>query len=73
VNGFGGWEAISMTPHATCMGTKAVWHLPSTTTSLGGMVQQGLDDGRGMMDARRVVESSGIVVALMGGLTRSMT
>jgi hypothetical protein len=40
--------------------------------SLDGMVQWGLDDECGMMDARRVVALSGIVVASMAGLARSM-
>jgi hypothetical protein len=48
-------------------------HLPSTMTSLGGTVQQGLDDGRGMIETLRVVTPSGVVVASMTCLARSMT
>jgi hypothetical protein len=50
----------------------AAWHLLFTMMSLDGMVQWGLDDERGMMDARRVVALSSIVVASMAGLARSM-
>jgi hypothetical protein len=39
----------------------------STTSSLGGMVQWGLDDGRAMMDLCRAVASSDAVAALMAG------
>jgi hypothetical protein len=55
------------------MGIAGVEPRQYMTTSLGGMVQQGLDNGRMMMDARRVVASSGIVVASTAGLTRSMS
>ena len=41
------------------------------TTSLCGMVQQGLDDIHTIMDASKTVEPSGIVVASMTCLTRS--
>jgi hypothetical protein len=44
-----------------------------TTSSLGGMVQWGLDDGRAMMDLCRAVASSDTVVALMAGLVRGFT
>ena len=63
----GGWASVS-----TCFtrGDQggAACHLPSTTTSLGGMVQRGLGDGRGMMDARRTVAPSGVMVASTAGL-----
>jgi hypothetical protein len=43
VDGFGDWAAVS-----TCYlhGDQdgAAWHLPSMTTSLGDIVQRGLDD-----------------------------
>jgi hypothetical protein len=42
------------------------------SSSLGGMVQRSLGDGRSVMDARRMVVSSGVVVTLMAGLSRSM-
>jgi hypothetical protein len=41
-------------------------------SSLDGMVQRSLIDGRSVMDARRMVVSSGVVVTLMAGLSRSM-
>jgi hypothetical protein len=40
--------------------------------SLGGVVQRGLGDGRVLLDARRVVELSGVMVALTAGLARSL-
>ena len=39
--------------------------LASTTAGLGGMEQQGLADGRVMMDERRMVALSGVMVASM--------
>jgi hypothetical protein len=39
---------------------------------LGGMVQRSLGDGRSVMDVRRMVDLSGVVVTLMADLTRSM-
>jgi hypothetical protein len=39
---------------------------------LGGMVQRSLGDGRSVMDVRRMVVSSGVVVTLMASLSRSM-
>ena len=42
----------------------------SLTASLGGMAQQGLGDGRMMMDSRWMVELSGVVVRPMAGLAR---
>jgi hypothetical protein len=41
--------------------------------SLGGMVHRRLDDECGMMGVRRVVTTSGIMVASTEDLTRSMT
>jgi hypothetical protein len=42
------------------------------TMSLSGMVQQGLDNRRKMMDVCRVVAPSSVVVALMADISRSM-
>jgi hypothetical protein len=44
----------------------------SKTTSLGGVVQWGLGGGSAMMDARRVVALSGVVVASTTRLARSI-
>jgi hypothetical protein len=42
----------------------------SMMTSLDGMVHRGLDDGHGMMDARRVATSSSVMGSSMEGLAR---
>ena len=39
---------------------------------LGGMELRGIKDGRGLLDACRMVELSGVMVASMVGLSRSM-
>jgi hypothetical protein len=61
-------------PRASRVGTKverhAIYH--SLTASLGSMVQRGLGDGCGMMDARRAVAPSGVVAASTAGRARSM-
>ena len=44
----------------------------SKTTYLGGVAQQGLDDGCVMMDARGKVSFSGAMVAPTASLARSM-
>jgi hypothetical protein len=56
VDGFGDWAAVSACYLHGDQGG-AAWHLLSMTTSLCGMVQQGLDDGCGMIDARKMVAS----------------
>jgi len=76
-----GWKDVWMalvagrrSPRASRVGTKVerrgIYH--SLTASLGGMVQRGLGDGCGMMDARRAVAPSGVVVASTAGRARSM-
>jgi hypothetical protein len=42
------------------------------SSSLGGMVQRSLGDGRSVMDARRMVVSSGVMATSMTGLARSI-
>jgi hypothetical protein len=42
----------------------------TTTSSLGGMAQWGLNGGRALMDMCRVVALSSAMVALMVGLVR---
>jgi hypothetical protein len=52
MDGFGDWAALS-TCYLRGDQDGATWHLPSMTTSLSGMVQRGLDNARGVMDASR--------------------
>jgi hypothetical protein len=68
VDEFGGWAMVSVCYLHGDRQVGAAWHLPSKTTSLGGMVQWGLNDGRGIMDVRKVVAPSNI----NGSLVRSM-
>jgi hypothetical protein len=46
--------------------------LVSTTAGLSGMEPRGLGDGRGLMDSRRTVALSGVMVASTAGLARLM-
>jgi hypothetical protein len=41
-------------------------------SDLGGVAQQGLGDGRGLMDSRRVAALSGIIVTSTAGTTKIM-
>jgi hypothetical protein len=45
------------------------WNLPSTTSSLGGMVQRGPASGHVPMDSSKEVAMSGVVVAPTTGST----
>jgi hypothetical protein len=49
VDGIGGWTTVPVCYLCGDQGGEA-WHLPPTTTSLGGMVQRGLNGRLRMMN-----------------------
>ena len=55
-------------------GAEVEWCSSTTLTLmiLGGMELRGIKDGRGLLDACRMVELFGVMVASMVGLSRSM-
>jgi hypothetical protein len=71
VDDFGGWAIVSACYLRGDQGGVAC-HLPSTTPSIGDLVQRGLDNGCGMMDARKVVAPSGVVVVLTACMCNGM-
>jgi hypothetical protein len=55
-------------------GSLVEWCSSTTLTFmiLGGVELQGIEDGRGLLDACRMVELSGVMVTSTAGLARSM-